>query len=339
MGWVFDRAVDTCTLEKNDTQINWMIRFVFTETRTMAFDRLEAMRAFCRIVEVGSFSRAAESLNLAKTTISGQVQALENLLGIKLLHRTTRKVSTTAEGAAYYRRARIVLEDVSELEASVSRNRNAIRGHIKIEMPSPVGILLIAPSLPDFAARFPEIHLEISCNERVIDLVEEGVDCAIRVGRVSDQNLISRPIGVMRYCFCASPSYLIRAPNLDVPSHLAEHKHLGFKFPATNRRHLPTLVRGEERFTLDHPPTVYFNNGAAAAAAAVAGLGVAFLPRAQADSHLRIGSLVEVLADWQMASLPVSLVYPATRDLSARVRAFADWATTLIAKDPLWAPK
>ncbi len=303
----------------------------------MAFDRLEAMRAFCRIVEVGSFSRAAESLNLAKTTISGQVQALESLLGIKLLHRTTRKVSTTAEGAAYYRRARTVVEDVNELEASVSRSRNAILGHVKIEMPSPVGILLIAPSLPDFAARFPQIHLEISCGERIVDLVEEGVDCAIRVGLILDQNLIRRPIGLMRFCFCASPSYLAGAPVLEAPTDLPEHRHLGFKFPATNRRHLPILTRGEEHFTLDHPPTMYFNNGGATAAAAVAGLGVAFLPRAEADAHLQKGSLVEVLADWQMASMPISLVYPATRDLSARVRAFADWATALMASDPLWA--
>ena len=137
----------------------------------MALDRLEAMRAFCRIVEVGSFSGAAESLGLAKTTISGQVQALEQLLGIKLLHRTTRKVSPTTEGTAYYSRARALIDEVDELEASVSKSRNIVRGRIRVEMPSPVGILLIVPALPDFAARFPDIHLDIGCSERVTDLV------------------------------------------------------------------------------------------------------------------------------------------------------------------------
>lgn len=305
----------------------------------MAFDRLEAMRAFCRIVEVGSFSRAAQSLNVAKTTVSGQVQALENLLGIKLLHRTTRKVSATAEGAVYYRRARAVLEDVNELEASVSHSRNAIRGHIKIEMPSPVGSLLIAPALPDFAAKFPHIHLEISCDERIVDLVEEGVDCAIRVGQVSDQNLVCRPVGLMRYCLCAAPSYLAAAPALGTPSDIAGHTLLGFKFPSTQRRHTPTLTRAQEHFTLDQPPSVYFNNGGVATAAAVAGLGVAFMPRAEADAHLRAGRLIEVLSEWRMESMPISLVYPPTRGLSARLRAFADWTTSLIADDPLWAPE
>ena len=178
----------------------------------MALDRLEAMRAFCRIVEVGSFSGAAESLGLAKTTISGQVQALEQLLGIKLLHRTTRKVSPTTEGTAYYSRARALIDEVDELEASVSKSRNIVRGRVRVEMPSPVGILLIVPALPDFAARFPDIHLDIGCSERVTDLVQEGVDCAIRGGTVLDPDQVCRPVGQMHFCLCASPAYLAKAP-------------------------------------------------------------------------------------------------------------------------------
>lgn len=304
----------------------------------MALDRLEAMRAFCRIVEVGSFSGAAESLGLAKTTISGQVQALENLLGLKLLHRTTRKVSPTAEGSAYYRRARAVIDDVDELEASVSQSRNIVRGRVRIEMPSPVGILLIVPALPDFTARFPDIHLDIGCSERVSDLVQEGVDCAIRGGVISDLDQVCRPIGQMRFCFCASPAYLAGAPVINAPSDLVEHKHLGFKFPGTDRRFVPILRRGAESFTLDHPPTMYFNNGSATAAAALAGLGVAFLPVAEVAPHFASGALVEVLPQWQMASMPMSIVYPYTRHLSARVRAFTDWVAELMASDPLWAP-
>ncbi|MBK5002378.1 LysR family transcriptional regulator [Pseudomonas sp. S31] len=303
----------------------------------MALDRLEAMRAFCRIVEVGSFSAAAESLGVAKTTISGQVQALETLLGIKLLHRSTRKVSPTTEGAAYYQRARAVIDDVDELEASVAQSRNVVRGRVRIEMPSPVGIWFVVPALGDFTARFPEIHLDIGCSERVVDLVQEGVDCAIRGGVIADQDLVCRPIGQMRFCFCASPAYLASAGPLQSPADLHRHKHFGFKFPATDRRFVPVLTRGEQRFTLDQPPSMYFNNGSATAAAAVAGLGVAFLPAAAAKPHFTSGALVQVLSDWQMASMPLSVVFPYTRHLSARVRAFTDWVTTRMANDPLWS--
>lgn len=302
----------------------------------MALDRLEAMRAFCRIVEVGSFNKAAESLGLATTTVSGQVQSLEKLLGIKLLHRSTRKVSPTTEGAAYYARARNVIDEVDELEASVSQSHNLVRGRVAVEMPSPVGIFLVIPALPDFAAKFPEIRLDIGCSERVVGLAEEGIDCAIRGGTLVDLDLVSRAIGQMRFCFCASPSYLATAPLLNHPGDLTQHRHLGFKFPGTGRRFIPTLTRGNESFTLDQTPYMYFNNGSAVTAAAVAGLGIAYLPRAEIEHQLQAGDLVEIFGDWHMASMPISIVYPSTRHISAKVRAFADWIALLMESDPLW---
>ncbi|AHG62121.1 LysR family transcriptional regulator [Advenella mimigardefordensis] len=302
----------------------------------MALDRLEAMRAFCKIVEVGSFKGAAESLGLATTTVSGQVQSLEKLLGIKLLYRSTRKVSPTTEGTAYYTRARAVIDDVDELEASVAMNHRVVRGRVSIEMPSPVGIHLIIPALPKFTARFPDMHLDIGCGERVVDLAQEGVDCAIRGGIVSDQDVVSRKIGQMRFCFCASPAYLTSSAPVNHPSDLLQHRHLGFKFPGTGRRFVPTLTRGDERFTLDHPPAMYFNNGTATAAAAAVGLGVAFLPRAEVNRQFHTGELVEIFSDWSMASMPMSIVYPYNRHLSARVRTIADWVSNLMASDPLW---
>jgi len=302
----------------------------------MALDRLEAMRAFCKIIEVGSFKGAAESLNLATTTVSGQVQSLEKLLGIKLLYRSTRKVSPTTEGAAYYTRARAVIDDVDELEASVSMSHNIVRGRVSIEMPSPVGIHLIIPALPAFAARFPDIHLDIGCGERVVDLAQEGVDCAIRGGTVSDQDVVSRKVGQMRFCFCASPAYLASSAPVNHPSDLLQHKHLGFKFPGTGKRFVPTLTRENESFTLDHPPAMYFNNGTATATAAAVGLGIAFLPRAQVNRQFYTGELVEIFPDWSMASMPMSIVYPYNRHLSARVRTIADWVSTLMGSDPLW---
>jgi DNA-binding transcriptional LysR family regulator len=298
----------------------------------MAFDRLEAMRAFCRIVEIGSFVGAAEALGVPKTTISGQIQGLEAHLGMKLLHRTTRRVSPTADGAAYYEGARTLLDDLDELESS----RHDLRGRVRIEMPSPVGTSLIIPALPEFAARFPDVQLDIGCGERVVDIVQEGIDCALRGGPVADQDLVARLVGNMRFCLCAAPGYLASAPKLATVEDLPAHRYLGFVFAATGRQHIQTLLRGEQRYTIEQQAAMRFNSAAAYIASGVAGLGILNIPRAEAAPHLRSGALVEVLPDWQLGSMPISLVYPYARRLSARVRAFTDWATALFANDPLW---
>jgi len=302
----------------------------------MALDRLEAMRAFCRIVELGSFTRAAESLGLAKTTVSGQVQALETQLGIKLLHRTTRRVSPTTDGSAYYERARAVLDDIDELETSVSHSRGLARGRVRVEMPSPVGRFLVIPALPGFVERHPLIRLDVGCSERVVDMVQEGVDCAIRGGPVNDPDLVCKPIGRIRFTLCATPEYLARHPPLRHPRDLAALRHLAFVYPASGRQKISVLVRAEERFVIDQEPVMRFNSGGAYIAAAEAGLGFVTVPTCEAALPLAEGRLVEMLPEWRLESMPMSLVYPYSRQLSARVRAFADWATELMAGDPLW---
>jgi len=298
----------------------------------MAFDRLDAMRAFCRIVEVGSFVGAADALGVPKTTISGQIQGLEAHLGMKLLHRTTRRVSATPDGAAYYEGARALLDDLDELESA----QHGVRGRVRVEMPSPVGTSLIIPALPDFAARYPDVQLDIGCGERVVDLVQEGIDCALRGGVVADQDLVARKVGQMRFCLCAAPRYLASAPPLATTADLPAHRYLAFVFAATGRQHIQVVQRGEQRYTIDQAPAMRFNSAAAYIAAGVAGLGILNIPRAEAAVHLRSGALVEVLPEWQLAAMPISLVYPYARRLSARVKAFTDWATTVIANDPLW---
>lgn len=303
----------------------------------MAFDRLQAMRVFCRIVEMGSFSAAADSLGVPKTTVSGHVQSLEAQLGIKLLHRTTRKVSSTTDGAAYYDRALAILADLDELEASVIQSRNIVRGRVKLEMPSPVCTQLIIPALPDFIAQYPDIELDIGCNERVVDLVQEGVDCALRGGEVLDKDLICRPIGHMRFCLVASPNYLLSASPIGQPADLTAHRYLGFKFPTSGKKYILTLIRKKESYKIEQPGVIYLNNGSAILAGSLAGLGIGFSPRAEAAPYLLSGDLIEVLPDWELESLPISLVYPYTRHLSTRVRVFADWAAKLMANDPLWA--
>lgn len=302
----------------------------------MAFDRLEAMRAFCRIVELGSFTRAAEALGLAKTTVSGQIQALESQLGIRLLHRTTRRVSPTTDGSAYYERVRTLLEDLDELESSVSVSRSVARGRVRVEMPSPLGRFLVIPALPDFIARHPLIHLDVGCSERVVDLVQEGVDCAIRGGPVTDPNLVCRPIGQMRFSLCATPEYLARHPPLRHPQDLATLHYLAFVYPASGRQKVSVLQHGPQRFVIEQEPTMRFNSGGAYIAAAEAGLGFVTVPRCEAEQPLAEGRLVEMLPEWQLESMTMSLVYPYSRHLSARVRAFADWASEVMADHPLW---
>ena len=302
----------------------------------MAFDRLEAMRAFCRIVELGSFTRAADAMATAKTTLSGQIQALERQLGVKLLHRTTRRVTPTTDGAAYFERARALLEDMDELEASVSLTRTVVRGKVRVDMSSPVGRFLVIPALPEFVAEYPDIQLDIGCSERVVDLVQEGIDCAIRGGVVTDPDLVCRAIGKMRFVLCAAPAYLDARPAIYTPADLAAHRYLAFVFPATGRQNPVRLSCGDNSVLIEQTPAMRFNSGGAYLAAAEAGLGFVGVPLCEAAPLLAAGKLVQLLPDWHLASMPMSLVYPSARRLSARVRAFTDWACATMAADPLW---
>jgi LysR family transcriptional regulator for bpeEF and oprC len=302
----------------------------------MAFDRLEAMRAFCRIVEVGSFTAAAQALGVAKTTISGQLQALELKLGVKLLHRTTRRVTATPDGAVFYERAKALLDDIDELEALTSLSSGVARGRVRVEMPSPLGRFLVIPALPGFVARYPEIKLDIGCSERVVDLVYEGVDCAIRGGAISDPDLVCRPVGKMRFTLCASPKYLASAPALQAPDDIVEHRFLAFVFPSSGRQLQPVLQQGDASYAIEQMPEMRFNHAAAYIAAGEAGLGIVAVPKPEVQAQLAAGTLVEVLPGWHMASMPLSLVYPYTRRLSKRVRTFADWMAALMAESPMW---
>lgn len=301
----------------------------------MALDKLEAMRGFCRIVETGGFSKAAETLGVAKTTLSGQIQALETRLGVVLLHRTTRRVSPTSDGLKYYEQAKSLLEHLDELELSV-QDGGAVKGRLKIETTAPLASHLLMPSLPAFAKRYPDIELEIRCSERAVDLIQEGVDCALRGGPVSDPDLVCRPIGQMKFCLCAAPAYLAEAPALHHPRGLAQQRYVGFRFPVTNKLHTYTLHRGAESFPMDLTPALTFNNADVYCHAALAGLGIIAMPRAAAQRYFDSGELVEVLPDWQADSMPVSIVYPYSLRLSARVRAFVDWAAALFEDNPLW---
>ena len=301
----------------------------------MALDKLEAMRAFCRIVELGGFSKAAEDLGIAKTTVSGQIQLLEERLGVSLLHRSTRRVSPTSDGLLYYEQAKKLLDDVDELELSMKGGEQLV-GKIKVETTAPLASNLLMPNLPDFMKRHPDLELEIRCTERAVDLVQENVDVALRGGPVTEPDLVCIPVGEMRFCLCASGQYLAENPPPVAPKDLKNHRYLHFRFPATEKLYQPTLRNGDESYTIDLPVALTFNNADVYCNAALAGLGIIAMPRASVQSYFDSGQLVEVLPDWQAGSMPISIVYPYSRRLSMRVKAFVEWAKGLFEGNGLW---
>ncbi|WP_210014379.1 LysR family transcriptional regulator [Pseudomonas palmensis] len=288
------------------------------------------MRAFCSIVEVGSFVSAANMLGVPKATISGQVKSLENSLGIALLTRTTRKVEVTATGLAYYEKARLILDDVDDLEALVAQTPTAMRGRIRVKMPSAVGAGVVIPKLPEFISQYPNLFIDIAYSEWA------GTDCAVVTSDEYDNDLVRRDIGRLRFCLCASVSYLEAGSAILNVSHLTEHKYLGFRFPGTERKARQRLLRGSEIHEIKQTPYMYFNNGAAVSSATVAGLGVALLPLAEAQPLIANGSIRQILPDWEAESTVLSIVYPKHNRLSSRIKAFAAWLEDIMSRDEVW---
>ncbi len=241
-------------------------------------DRFDTMLAFTRVVELESFTKAAMSLNLPKTTVSAQVLALEKRLRVKLLHRTTRRISVTTDGAAYYERAIRLLNELEETEAALNQATVTAKGRLRVDVPTPLGRLVIIPALPDFFKKYPEIQLEIGCDDRPIDLLEEGVDCVIRIGNLLDSSLVARRVGTMQFLLVASPDYLKIYGTPQTPDDLQRHQAVHFFSSKTGKvRNFILQQDGEEQ----EIPTIRklaINNGDAIVAAALAGIGICQLP-------------------------------------------------------------
>lgn len=298
-------------------------------------DRFDTMLAFTRVVELESFTKAAMSLNLPKTTVSAQVLALEKRLRVKLLHRTTRRISVTTDGAAYYERAIRLLNELEETEAALHQATSNPKGRLRVDVPTPLGRLVIIPALQDFLKRYPEIQLEIGCDDRPIDLLEEGVDCVIRVGHPLDSTLVARRVGTMQFMLVASPEYL---QTYGRPTHhddLQRHQAVHFFSSKTGKvRNFMLEHAGEEQ---EVPTTrkLAINNGDAIVAAALAGIGICQLPSFMVQGYLNDGKLERVLSDYPPGSLPLNALYPQNRHLSSKVRTFIEWVAELFAECPL----
>ena len=295
-------------------------------------DRFDAMRAFVQVVDSGSYTRAARQLDLHKATVSQQIQQLEDRLGTRLLARTTRSVTPTAEGLTYYRHARTILEQVDEAEAMLRKGTSAPAGHLRVNVPVAMGRLVFAPEIRSFLERHPRITLELGCSDRAVDLVGEGVDCALRGGVLPDSQLSARRVGDLRFVLCAAPHYIDGHGLPDSPDDLVRHQQIGYVLASTGKVRPVRLERAGQIVEHDVPARFVTTDSAAALSAGLDGLGLIVLAEFVASHYLTSGALVRVLPGWQCPSLPLHLVTPTARKRAARVQAFMDWAHALLVR-------
>ena len=296
-------------------------------------DRFKAMQVFTRVVEAGSFTRAAETLEMPRATVTTAIQQLEAHLGVRLLNRTTRRVAVTVDGGAYYERCLHLLEALADTEAMLTQGQRP-SGRLRVNLPGRPARLLIIPALPAFCDRYPELNLEIGVSDRPVDLIQEGLDCALRVGPLPDSGLVARRVGELQEISCAAPGYLRRFGTPTVPADLAGHQAVHYHAGRTGRS-LPWeyLEHGVVR-EITLPARITTDNTEAYMAAALAGLGLVQAPLHGLADHLRRGELVEVLPDYRPATSLMSVVYPHNRHLSGKVKVFVDWLVELLRDQP-----
>lgn len=296
-------------------------------------DRLDAMQAFSRIVETGSFTKAAETLHMSRSCMTHLVQQLEARLQVKLLNRTTRKVKVTADGAAYYERVQQILADLDDAETSLSSALTSVRGTLRVDVPSPLASMILVPALPDFHARYPDIQLHLGVSDRVVDLIDENVDCVVRGGEIDNLSLVARHVGDLPIGVYAAPEYLALA---GLPSHPIElegsrHRIVSSVWSRTRHALGPTLHRNGDSLTVQGHYALAVDDGNAYLAAGLAGMGVLWMPTYMANIHVERGDLVRLFQDWQSNPMPIYLAYPPNRHVSKKLRVFMNWVAELMA--------
>lgn len=297
-------------------------------------NKLQAMEVFVQVVDAGSFTRAADTLQLPKATVSTLVQGLEAALAAKLLYRTTRNVTVTTDGAAYYERCVRILSDVRDAEEALSRTRLSPSGRLRVDAPTGLSSQILVPALPEFFERYPDIELELGSTDRPVELVEEGVDCAVRGGTLADSSLIARRVGVLNFVTAAAPSYLQKHGTPLHPHDLERHRCVNFFSHKTGKSYDWDFRRGDEKIILPPRGGIAFNDSNAYIRAGLAGLGVVQMTDYLMMEHVAAGKMVQVLPDWTSDPLPVNVVYPQNRHLSAKVRVFVEWVADLFARHP-----
>jgi LysR family transcriptional regulator for bpeEF and oprC len=298
-------------------------------------DQFNAMSAFVRVVDAGSFTKAAQTLGLPKPSVTRLIQQLEAQLEVRLLHRTTRALTLTSEGVTYYERVVRLLAELEDIVSSTRSSSAAPTGRINVAVSVSLGDKFLVPALVHFNDRYPGIEVAMNATNRDMDLVGENLDCAIRAGAIMDESLVARRIGGFRFTTCASPEYLLKRGRPMTPDELqGKHSTIGF-ISSRSGSALPfTFARDGERVSF-HPQHIFsVNDTKAQLAAGTSGLGVFQAPSFTVRSAIAAGQLVSVLDDWSTDVMPTSIVYPPNRYMSAKVRVFLDWAVELFGNDP-----
>lgn len=294
-------------------------------------DKLDQYRVFMQVADMGSFIKAANALSLPRASVSAAVQQLEAGLGARLLHRTTRKVHLTPDGELLLDRIRALLADSEEIDQLFQAQQRQVSGRLNVDVPSRIARRLIAPALPELLRRHPRLQIRLGSTDRSIDLVQEGVDCAVRVGSLDDSSLAVRPIGRIALVNCASPAYVReRGMPSDVEDLAASHVAVGYASPTTGRELPWECDDGEGARTLEVPSRVVVNNAESYIACCLAGLGLIQVPHFDVKHLLASGELVEVMPHCRALSMEMSFVYPHRRQRSRRLTAFLEWFEELI---------
>ncbi|MCK6394762.1 LysR family transcriptional regulator [Zoogloea sp.] len=295
-------------------------------------DRFDQYRLFAQVAEMGSFIKAAHALEVPRASVSAAIQQLEVALGVRLLHRTTRRVGLTPDGELLLDRVRALLTEVDDIDQLFQASQRQVSGRLIVDAPSRIARRLIAPALPGLLGRHPQLQLTVSSTDRSIDLVREGVDCVVRIGALQDSSLVVRSLGRIALINCASPGYLREHGEPRHPADLpGAHWVVGYASPRTGKAHPweSSAADGSPQ-QIEVPSRVLVNNAENYIACCLVGLGLIQVPRFDVQHLLNAGTLVEVMPEHRAAPMPVSLLYPHRRQRSRRLQVFLEWFEALM---------
>ena len=292
-------------------------------------DRFDAMRVFCRVVERRSFTLAAEDTGLPRSTVTDAIKQLEARLGVRLLQRTTRHVSPTLDGEAYYQRCLRILSDIEDAEGAFAGTKP--KGVLRVDVHGTLARHFVLPNLPSFLETYPDIEFQMTEGDRFVDLIREGIDCVLRVGTLQDSDMIGRRVAMLEEVTLAAPAYVKRLGMPMHPETLDGHRMVGFRSSATGGLLPLEFEVGGTLREITLPATISVNAAESYFAAAKLGLGLIQVPRYHAEDALDSGELLHVLRGFPPSRTPVSMLYPRSRQLSPRVRVFIDWLIKVFA--------
>jgi DNA-binding transcriptional LysR family regulator len=296
----------------------------------MSINKIDLLKTFVRVAEVGSFTQAAANLGLQKASVSEHVRALEDIVGARLLHRTTRKVQATHDGLALLERCKDLLSDMDEIEGMFRRDGAELSGRLRVDMPTAIARKIVMPRLAEFILQYPQLQIEVSSTDRRVDVVREGFDCVLRAGETVDDSLIARQLGMMTMTNCASPAYLARYGTPHTLEDLASHQLIHYSPVLGMRSSGFEYAINDETRSIAMAGAVTVNNVESYEAACLGGLGIVQAPLKGMRDYLASGKLVNVLPQFVPAPMPISMLYAHRRHLPQRVRIFMDWLSALL---------